>query len=370
MAGMSAGPTCFVTGATGFLGRHVVAELLKRDATVFALVRPASAARLTRIAADLHVDHTRLVAVPGDIAQDGLTLDPFGEPIDHLLHLAAIYDMDADPGAMAAANVQGTRRVLAFADEIGAGTFHMVSSVAAAGDLTGTFSEQDPRHGQRFPHAYHRSKFDSEILVRDTASMPYRVYRPGTVVGTTDTGETDKLDGAYALFGLAAALATLPSQVVVPVPRLGRLPTVPVDRCAAAIAHIALTADPEAGDTFGLHAAQDERVHEVLAALVRHAGGPRLAAVLPEVTGTLAFVAAQILGRIPVLGEARDRTLHAVGVSPGLVDAAPFRCRFQSQRTRAALAGSGIDLPPMSEYLPALWDGWLRKRASIDNCGV
>ncbi len=362
-------PTCFVTGGTGFLGRYVIAELLKREATVHALVRPQSAGRLAKIAADLGVAADRLIAVPGDIARDGLTLEPYTGPVDHLFHLAAIYDMDADPEEMAEANVEGTRRVLRFAEQIRAGTFHMVSSIAAAGDLAGTFPEDDPRHGQGFPHAYHRSKFDSEVLVRDRATMPFRIYRPGTVVGTTDTGQTDKLDGAYALFPLAAALGTLPSQMVVPVPRMGRLPTVPVDRCAQAIAEIGLRAGAgggDVGDTFGLYAGNDERVHQVLGALVKHAGGPRIAAILPEVTATIPFVAAQILGRVPVVGDARNRALTAIGVSPGLVDAAPFRCRFETTRTRAALAGSGIEIPPLKDYLPALWDGWRRMRIAPD----
>lgn len=357
-------PICFVTGGTGFLGRFVVAELLQRGATVHALVRPQSTGRLARIAEDLGVDPERLVPVPGDIARDGLTIDPYAGRPDHLFHLAAIYDMDADPEEMAEANVEGTRRVLAFAAAHDVGTFHMVSSVAAAGDLEGSFPESDPRLGQGFTHAYHRSKFDSEVLVRDTATMPFKIYRPGAVVGTTDTGETDKLDGVYALFPLAAGLGALPSYTVVPVPEFGRLPTVPVDRCAQAIAHIGLNAGPEAGDTFGLYAGEDERVHDVLAALTDHIGGPRVVAALPESTGTIGFWAGQALGRLPVIGGVRDRALSAIGVSPGLVDAAPFRCRFETTRTRAALAGSGITIPPLREYVPALWDGWLRvKRA-------
>lgn len=361
---MNDSPICFVTGGTGFVGRFVIRELLERGATIHALVRPRSTERLAQIATDLGVAPERLVAVPGDIARDGLTIDPYepGGDVVHLIHLAAIYDMDADPDEMAEANSEGTRRTLAFAAQHGVGTFHMISSVASAGDFAGVYPESDPRHGQGFPHAYHRSKFDSEVLVRDTARMPFRIYRPGAVAGTTDTGETDKLDGVYALFPLAAALSSLPSHAVVPVPRFGRLPTVPVDRCAQAIAHIALTDDPAHGDTFGLTATQDERVHEILCALSQHAGGPRVAPILPEFTGSLAFWVTQTLGRLPVVGDVRDRALGAVGVSPGMIDAAPFRCRFETTRTRAALAGSGIEIPPLVDYLPALWDGWKRKR--------
>lgn len=353
--------SCFVTGGTGFLGRFVIAELLERGATVHALVRPASADRLRAIADRLGAGE-RLLPVTGSLEEPGLVAEPFAAPVDHLLHLAAIYDMDADPEAIARANVEGTRTVLRFAEQIGAGRFHMVSSVAAAGTHAGVFEEADPRQGQSFPHAYHRSKFDSEVLVRDEAAMPFRIYRPGAVVGTTDTGETDKLDGVYALFPLAAAMRSLPSRALFPVPRMGRLPTVPVDRCAQAIAHIALADDDAHGDTFGLTAYEDERVHDVLAALCEHVGGPRVAPVLPEATGTLAFQLAQVAGRLPVVGDARNRALNAAGIPAGLVDAAPFRCAFSTERTRAALAGSGIELPPIRDYLPALWDGWRAMR--------
>lgn len=355
-------PICFVTGGTGFLGRFVIKGLLDRGATVHALVRPQSAGRLAAVAEGLGVDPERLVPVPGDIATEGLTVEPYEGRPDHLFHLAAIYDMDADAEEMAEANVEGTRRVLAFAAEHRVGVFHMVSSVAAAGDLEGTFPEADPRHGQGFPHAYHRSKFDSEVLVRDHAAMAYRIYRPGTVVGTADTGETDKLDGAYALFPLAAALRAVPSSAVVPVPEMGRLPTVPVDRCAEAIAEIGLNAGPEAGDTFGLYAGTDERVHEVLGALSKFLGGPRVVPALPEATGSAAFWVGQALGRLPVVGGVRDRALNAMGVPAGLVDAAPFRCRFETTRTEAALAGTGITIPPLADYVDVLWDGYRRRR--------
>lgn len=360
---MSDSAKCFVTGGTGFLGRFVIADLLRRGTTVHALVRPQSVGRLEKIAADLGAGD-RLIAVPGDIGRDGLTLSEFDTPIEHLIHLAAIYDMDATAESMAEANVEGTRRVLAFAAAKDAQRFHMISSVASAGTYSGSYPEADCRLGQSFTHPYHQSKYDSEVLVRETAAMPFRIYRPGAVVGTTTSGETDKLDGVYALFPLAAALRSVPSLAVVPVPRMGRLPTVPVDKCAEAIVHIALTDDPAHGDTFGLTATEDERVHDILAALCAHVRGPRIVAALPETTGSVAFLAGQLAGRLPVVGGLRDKTLTAIGVSPGLIDAAPFRCSFETVRTRTALAGSGVFLPPLVDYLPALWDGWRKmKRA-------
>ena len=125
---------CFVTGGTGFLGRFVIADLLRRGATVHALVRPQSFARLRAIGADLGAGEDRLIPVPGDISRDGLTVDPFDAPIDHLIHLAAIYDMTADDETNETMNVGGTRIAVELADALRVGCFHQVSSVAAAGE--------------------------------------------------------------------------------------------------------------------------------------------------------------------------------------------------------------------------------------------
>ncbi len=75
-------------------------------------------------------------------------------------------------------NLDGTRHALELAEAVNAGTFHQVSSIAAAGDFHGRFTEDMFDEGQGFPSDYHRTKFGSEKLVRETATMPWRVYRP------------------------------------------------------------------------------------------------------------------------------------------------------------------------------------------------
>src|SRR5918997_6965255 len=104
----------FVTGATGFIGRHLVEELLKREGTIYALVREGSRGKLDSLAQDLDAGD-RIVPVPGDLSKEGLGIDGFTERIDHFFHLAAIYDMEADEEAMKRGNVEGTRHVVEFA---------------------------------------------------------------------------------------------------------------------------------------------------------------------------------------------------------------------------------------------------------------
>src|SRR4051794_1809175 len=128
----------FVTGATGFIGRHLLEELLKRDGTIFALVRDGSRGRLDALVETLGAGD-RIKPVVGDLSKERLGIDDFSEPIDHLFHLAAIYDMTADEEQMTRANVEGTRHAVEFANAAGVGMFHHTSSIAVAGEFKGTF---------------------------------------------------------------------------------------------------------------------------------------------------------------------------------------------------------------------------------------
>ena len=119
-------------------------------------------------------------------------------------------------------------------------------SVAVAGDYAETFTEAMFEEGQGLPHAYHRSKLESEKLVR-ASELDYRIYRPSAVVGDSKTGAMDRIDGVYFSFGAIKKLAyALPGWARVPVPRIrGRFNLVPVDYVADAMAHIAF-ADSDA----------------------------------------------------------------------------------------------------------------------------
>ena len=156
----------FVTGATGFIGRHLVAELLKREGTIYVLVREGSRGKLDALVQRLEAPEGRIVPVAGDLARPGLGVEGFDEPIDHLFHLAAVYDVEADEESSERANVDGTRHVIEFANAHEVGRFHHTSSIAVAGEYRGVFQEDMFDEGQRLPHHYHRTKYESERLVR------------------------------------------------------------------------------------------------------------------------------------------------------------------------------------------------------------
>ena len=184
----------FITGGNGFIGRRVIERLLTvdRTATVHALVRESSLTRFTETLAGFP-DADRVTPVVGDITTPGLGLDGTELPdIDHVVHLAAIYDMAADADAQQTANVAGTAHVADFAVARDA-LCHHVSSIAVAGDHRGVYTEDDFDTGQGFPSPYHRTKFEAERVIREREGLRWRVYRPSVVVGDSRTGEMDKI---------------------------------------------------------------------------------------------------------------------------------------------------------------------------------
>ena len=122
--------------------------------------------------------------------------------------------MTADEVQNALLNVNGTQHAVDLANDLQAGIFHHASSIAVAGTYEGHFTEDMFDEGQPLPTAYHRTKFESEKLVRARVPGAWRVYRPAIVVGDSRTGEMDKIDGPYYFFKALQKVAPLPAGVV------------------------------------------------------------------------------------------------------------------------------------------------------------
>ena len=112
--------------------------------------------------------------------------------------------MTADAESQRVANVEGTRHMVQLAEAVEAGRVHMVSSIAAAGLYKGTWREDMFEEAENLDnHPYFRTKHDSEGVVRDGVRRgPGASTGPGIVVGNSETGEMDKIDGPYYFFKL------------------------------------------------------------------------------------------------------------------------------------------------------------------------
>ncbi len=358
--------TYFVTGATGFIGKRLVARLLRRPETsaVYALVRETSRERLTALAA-AWPGAEKLHPVVGDLAEPRLGADPADlDHLDHVVHLGAIYDLTADEEANRRANVDGTRHLLAFAAAAGAGLVHHVSSIAVAGDHAGRFTEADFDLGQRFSSPYHATKFQAEKLVREQ-SLPFRVYRPSAVVGDSRTGEMDKVDGPYYFLPAISRLAALPARLPLAAPDLGATNLVPVDYVVEAMEHL-MHRDAPAGATYHLAAARPQSLNSVYNAFARAAGGPTIRAVLParpsgvvrRVGTRLAHAAANGVDRVPGGRATRAAVLAELGVPLDVLPHLSTDVVFDTARTTTALFGSGIELPELRDYAAPLYRYW------------
>jgi NAD(P)-dependent dehydrogenase (short-subunit alcohol dehydrogenase family) len=353
----------FVTGATGFIGRHLVAELLKRDGTIYVLVREGSRGKLDGLLQRLGAADGRVVAVTGDLSKPGLGVDGFDERLDHLFHLAAVYDVEADEEAAERANIDGTRHVIEFANTHDVGRFHHVSSIAVAGDYRGVFQEDMFDESQVLPHHYHRTKYESERLVREEVEAKTLVFRPGIVVGHSETGEMDKIDGPYYFFKVLQKLRhALPEWVPLAGPQGGQTNIVPVDFVARAMDHIAHLPDDELpGDTFHLVNPEPMSVGEALNEFARAAHAPQFAMRIDQhMTNAIPKPVRAGLMALPTVKRIRNQIYHDLGIPPAAMENRDFHCKFDARDAQRALTGTGIAVPPLSTYAPRLWDYWER----------
>jgi thioester reductase-like protein len=346
--------TYFVTGGTGFIGRFLVERLLERGGDVHVLVREGSRGKLDTLARSWPRAE-RVKPVIGDLGEPRLGIesawiDEHAGAIDHVFHLAAVYDMTADEERNRVANVEGTRHAVEVANALRAGHLHHVSSVAAAGLYRGTFTEDMFDEGQPLDHPYHRTKFESEKIAREESEVPWRVYRPAIVVGHSQTGEMDKIDGPYYFFRALSLGGKLPDLFPLLAPRLGDTNVVPVDFVADAIDYLGHEPGLD-GRAFHLVNPEPQPTVDVLNTFAREAGAPRLAPILPEALFPLAL-------KVPGV---KSQLLPSLGIPEEVVDYASFTARFDATKTQEALAGSGIEVPPLESYAPVLWDYWSRE---------
>ncbi len=241
-----------LTGATGFLGSHLLQDALASGCDVAVLVRRgrsgSAQSRVEGLLEQFGAAGATPLAQPsiieGDLHKPDLGLDRasrawIAEHCDRVVHCAASITFRAREGEPYRSNVDGTRFLLELCRESDIRDFHLVSTAYVCGAREGLVMEDDLECGQEFSNDYERSKFVSEFLVRQAAFLDrWTVYRPSVIVGDSTTGSASTNDGLYAFLSVAGLMAGETAERVFA--RLGmaaeeRLNLVPVDWVSAAI---------------------------------------------------------------------------------------------------------------------------------------
>ncbi len=184
----------FVTGGTGFIGRHVIQQLLQGGHTVHALVRSKQAAAA--------LTGEGLVPFLGDIT-DRDSMRPGMQGCDVVFHIAAWYKLGGRDHAQAEEiNVQGTRNVLGLAYELGIPRIVYTSTIAVLGDTHGVLADETYHMpaGQPFVTEYDRTKWLAHYQVAlplIEQGAPIMIVMPGAVFGPGDHSLVGALMSAY-----------------------------------------------------------------------------------------------------------------------------------------------------------------------------
>ncbi|MFD9654724.1 thioester reductase domain-containing protein [Streptomyces mirabilis] len=254
-----------LTGATGFVGVHLLAELLtSTGAEVVCTVRAASPAEATaRIhqALETHVINLpdamrhRITAFPADLTRPHLGLDDvlFAElarTCGAIIHNAATVSIMREYATLRAANTESTRDLLRMA-AVRSTPLHFVSTLSVAPPLALAPEVPEaflPAHpGLRY--GYQQSKWAAERLLEQAAErgLPVTVHRLGRIVGPYTTGYVNERDFLWSVLRAGVPAGIVPDL-------FEEEAWTPVDHVAQALVHLCL-GQPAPGATVFNHAA-------------------------------------------------------------------------------------------------------------------
>jgi len=352
-----------LTGSTGFLGTHLLRELI--DATtarVWCLVRARDASHALARIADAAARYGlpglpggRVVPLPGDLALPGLGLSPgefreLARSIDIIYHAGAIVNFIYPYEELRAANVTGTREVIRLAG-LGRGVpVHYVSSTAVLAGLgvmgMREVTEDTPlAHADRLRIGYVETKFVAEELLRNAgrAGLPVAIYRPLDIVGSRRTGMWNTATEMCALIRFITDTGLAPD---IDLP----LDFVPADVCAAAIRHIS-SLEGATGRTYHLASPEYALLGSLVDRLRAYGFAVREVPFGTWVSELLRYAARNpshpMTTFLPLFID-RDRES---GLTPADMYLGHVFPHYTRSNTDRALSGSGIAFPPVDGRL-------------------
>jgi thioester reductase-like protein len=252
-----------ITGATGFVGTEILPQIAKEAEKIWVLVRPESInkARQKWSSQFKNVEWVSADLTNANVLTDSESLKMISEATD-VLHMAALYDLEATESAAYMTNIVGTQNLLDLANQLPRlKRFHHVSTIAIAGNFQGVMRESMFNVGQKHLNAYAQTKYRSEGLVGSwkNPSVKKVIYRLGVVVGNSKTGFIPKVDGPYYFYNsiknhpriwrVLGATGFLP----IPCSNEAKIPLIPVDIAATHIAFMATHPNESRGELTTYH---------------------------------------------------------------------------------------------------------------------
>ena len=236
---MIASRTILVTGATGLVGRRVVAALLRRtDASIVVLVRDP--ARWQALAAGLGSATSRVAVIRGDITRPALGMDlraarrRLRSP-SLVIHSAGDIVFSRSLADARRVNTEGTRNVIDLATAFPHARLVQVSTAFVVGRRTGVIAEGDDAGDAGWVNSYEQSKHEAEALVR-ASGLEYVIARPSTIVCDDVRGSVTQVNAVHRALRLyhAGLASMMPGAEGSPVD------VIPADWAANAIVTLAL----------------------------------------------------------------------------------------------------------------------------------
>ncbi|MFE9674247.1 thioester reductase domain-containing protein [Streptomyces sp. NPDC006259] len=219
-----------LTGATGFLGSHMLLDLLRHsDAHVYCLVRGADEEAATaRLAEQLRTYRLpwnaevrrRVTVLPGDIRRPRLGLSDklwhtLAHELDSVVGVAAAVDFLRGYQSLRASNVLGTLTLAELAATGRPKPLHHISSIAVFNEVgIGSMGEDDPfAHVDRLVAGYDQSKWAAETALRRARDhgLIVSALRPGGIGGHTRTGAYNPQDLSSGLISAFGRFRTVPA---------------------------------------------------------------------------------------------------------------------------------------------------------------